>query len=181
MIGDIGIEIFKALGEARQNYELGKNLGDLIVGQGLDDLEKGREHLKSIKSSGESQKHHAKAALTYFNKIDDNNKKYIRALKSFYKAQCYGHLSLFDDAISELDKLKKIEVTYGTYKSQMINECKSDGEKLRQIIYEIIKETEEIYEQIKRRKRRRRNIIITAFIIAIIILCIVIYKFILNN
>lgn len=180
MVDDLGVEILKILRDAQQNYEFGKSLGDFLIGQGLDDLEKGREHLKSINSSGENQKYHAKEALRHFNKIDDNNKKYIRALKSFYKAQCYGHLSYFDDAISELDKLKEIEVTYGTYRSQMINECKSDGEKLRQIIYETLKETEEMFELIKRRKRRR-NIIITVVIIAIIILCIVINKFILNN
>lgn len=171
--------ILKPLKDAYDGYEIGKYLRDLFIGDELEkieDIEKGLEHLDRI-NSNENREYHAKEAFAYFKKIDDYDKKYLRAYQLYGKASCYYFLFLFDDAISELNKLNEINVTYGTSNKKLINEIQSEGRKLRESIYEIRKKNE---ENERKKKIRRKKIIITTVVIIAIILCIVIYNYIIN-
>lgn len=148
--------ILELLESMSAGAEIGAAVGGLFDSEHADDYNVAVDIYRTIDFENPEEQT-IRDALYHFNKVNDEDKLYVRCWAWYNMAFCYALLLNFSRAYSCLNAIERAETDFFTMKKNEIQETKELVREARAAIKEVEAEWKAEQERIKREEERKRK------------------------
>lgn len=148
--------ILELLESMQAGSEIGSAVGELFDSKHADDYNRAIEIYRAIDFENPNEKE-IRDALYYFNKVDDDDKLYVRCWTWYNLAFCHALLINFPKAYSCLDNVERAETDFFTMKKGEIQDTKDAVPEARKAIKEAEAEWKAEQERIRLEAERKKK------------------------
>lgn len=148
--------LLEILASAQEGAAIGSAIGGLFDSAHVDDFNKGVEAYDQIDWDNPDEKD-VKAALDYFNKVNDDDQLFLQCLSWYNKAYLFAAQHKWSVSYSMLSNISKAETSFFTMKKDTIKEIKGCVYQARKDIQAWEQAWKEEQERKRREEERRRR------------------------